>query len=398
MVIRRFRNSVLSLMAKVHELSREPYAHPEFAADIQFELIGRIKYVERRIRRWKARTATDETAWEAVEQYRRVLALFRMIGDCIAFLYIDRWDVKPLAYGHDPGFISGKKGLAQELKILRLASARKIPCLLADLTNVLRHGDLYAFSPERPPAILEIKSPLARKDQRTKRQVERLNNLTEFLTTDFSSKHYKRGNPTYRIGWSDSPTYHTGEARALLSEGIQTGLAVREVEPGLRYAVVRPHRLNHLDQIIHGMETPVASLLNDGALNLDCYAYYPLLLSIPDPENVFRLFTWEILFLVLVDIDRIRTFYEERNIGFEFHYDADDDYVVALTFPAGTTQLDSDLPVQVSRYFFGRICCEFLSFRNWLEQSVKTAEQWTLSRHKRMSSNSALHPISDSDG
>ena len=123
-----------------------------------------------------------------------------------------------------------------------------------------------------------------------------------------------------------------------------------------------------------------------------------MLLSIPDPENVFRLFTWEILFLVLVDIDRIRTFYEERNIGFEFLYDDDEDYVVALSFPAGTTQLDSDLPVQVSRYFFRRISYEFLSLRNWLEQSVKTAEQWTLSRHKRMASNPALHPVSDGHG
>jgi hypothetical protein len=398
MVIRRFRNSFLSLMAKVHELSQEPYARPELAAEIQFELVRRIKYVEQRIRRWKARTATDETAWEAVEQYRRALALFRMIGDCIAFLYIDRWDVKQLAYGHDPGFISGKNGLAQELKILRLAATRKIPCLLADITNVLRHGDLYAFSPDRPPVICEIKSPSAPKDRRIKRQLERLENLSDFLTTDFSSKHYKHGNPTYRIGWSDSPTYHNVEALCLLSEGIQTGFAAREIEPGLCYAVVEPRRLNELDAIKQGIQTPAASLLNDGALSLDCYPYYPLLLSIPDPEHVFRLFTWNVLFWVFVDLKRMRSFYQERNIGFEFIPDEDDDYIVALKFPSNRTQFNHDRTVKVSRYFFGRICSEFLSLRDWLEQTVKMAEDSTLLPQKTMLSNPALYPIANSDG
>lgn len=396
MVIRRFRNSFLSLMAKVQELSQEPYACPELTAEIQFELVRRIKYVEQRIRRCKAKAATEETGWEDVEQYRRVLALLRMIGDCIAFIYIDRWDVKPLAYGHDAGFISGKDGLAQELKMVRQVSASEIPCLLADLTNVLKHGDLYAFSPDRPPLICEVKSPSVRKDRRIKRQMKRLDNLVDFLTTDFSSKHYKDENPRYRIGWSDSPTYYTSEACAVLSEGIQTGLAVREVEPGLCYAVVHPHRLNDLDPIIHGMQTPVASLLNDGALSLDCYAYYPLLLSIPDAENVFPLFTWEFLFWVFVDIERMRSFYQERSIDFEFIDDNDGDCVVALTFPAGRTHLNDDLPVRVSRYFFGRICCEFLSLRDWLEQTVKMTEDSTLLHHKQMASNSALHRIANS--
>jgi hypothetical protein len=110
-----------------------------------------------------------------------------MIGDCIAFIYIDRWDVKPLAHGHDAGFISGKNGLAEEMKTLRLASLHEIPCLLADLTNVLKYGDFYAFSPRRMPAILEIKSPSVREDQRTRRQMKRLDNLVEFLNADFSS-------------------------------------------------------------------------------------------------------------------------------------------------------------------------------------------------------------------
>ena len=273
MVISRFRNSFLSLVTKVHELSQEPYTRPDLAAKIQIKLVSQIKYVEQRIRLSKAAVATDESAWEKVEQYRRALALFRMIGDCIAFLYIDRWDVKPLAYGHNAGFISGKDGLAEELKTLRLASSRNIPCLLADLTNVLKHGDLYAFSEDRPPAIIELKSRSAQKDRRTKRQMERLQNLSEFLNTDFSSKHYKYGNPTYRIGWSDNPTYYTREARALLSKGIETGFAVQEIEPGLCYAVVRPHRLYEFDPRITGMHNPVASLLNEGVLSLDVFPY-----------------------------------------------------------------------------------------------------------------------------
>ena len=385
-MIRRFRNSFLGFAAKLHEIRQEPYARAALVAEIQFKLVRQIKYLEKRIRSCKAAAATDEDAWENVEQYRRILVLFRMIGDCIAFTYMDRWDVKPLAYGHEPGFISGKDGLAQELKILRWASSRHIPCLLADLTNVLRHGDLYVFSNGRLPVIIEIKSPSAQKDRRTRRQLKRLQNLAEFLNTDFSSKHYQHGYSTYRIDWSNSPTYYTREAGALLSQGIQTGFAVQEVEPGLYYVVLQPDHLNELAPIIYGMHTPAVSLLNDAVLTIDCYPYYPLLLSIPESENVFRIFVWDILFLVLIDVERLRSFYKERNIGSEFHSD-DRDYVADLTFPSGRTQFDDDLPVRVSRYFFGRVCYEFLSLLNWLEETIKISENGQFPALQNMPSN-----------
>jgi hypothetical protein len=312
-MISSFRNSFLGLMEKVHELSREPYKCSHLLLEIQIELIRRIKYLERRIRTTKAAALTDQTLWEKVEGYRRALTLFRMVGDCIAFIYINRWDVKPFAHGQETGFILGKRGFTHEIKIMRaVVSTIKVPCLLADITNVLKYGDLYAFSPRRPPAIIKIKSPTVCKNNRLKRQMERLKNLQEYLNTDFSSKHYKHGNPTYRISWSRTPTFYTDEARELLSKGIQTGFAVQKLEPGLYYAALRSdrltERLNELEPIARTMHTPAVSLLNEGVLDFSDYAYYPLLLSIPDSANVFQLFRWNILFVIIFDVERIRSF------------------------------------------------------------------------------------------
>jgi hypothetical protein len=376
-MISGFRNSFLALMEKVYELRQEPYKCAHLLLEIQIKLIRRIKYLERRIRATKAAAATDETLWEQVEQYRRALNLFRMIGDCIAFTYINRWDVKPFAHGHDSGFISGKRGFGHELKIMRaVASTLKVPCLLSDLTNVLKYGDLYAFRAPRPLAIIEIKSPTGRKDHRLKRQMKRLNNLTEFLATDFSLKHYRHGNPTYRIDWSGTPTYYIREARDVLSNGIQTGFALQKLQPGLYYAALRTDgltdRLNELHQFTRTMHTPVVCVLNEGILDVDDYPYYPLLLSIPDSANVFQLFLWKIVFMVILDAQQMRSFYEERNIGFDFSTE-DKKYVAALKFPAGTTKFDDNEPIWLSRQFFGRVGREFLSLRDWMEQTIKIA-------------------------
>jgi hypothetical protein len=70
--------------------------------------------------------------------------------------------------------------------------------------------------------------------------------------------------------------------------------------------------------------------------------------------------------VIIFDVERIRSFYEERNIGFDFDYN-NEHYVAALKFPPGTTQFDDNVPIWVSRYFFGRVSREFLSLRDWME-------------------------------
>jgi hypothetical protein len=146
------------------------------------------------------------------------------------------------------------------------------------------------------------------------------------------------------------------------------------------------------------MRAPTVSLLNDDALSYDGYPYYPLLLSIPDPENVFQLFVWDILFLVIFDVQRIRSYFEERHIRFDFQDDNNNEYVAALTFPAGTTQFDDNVPVRASRHFFGRVCREFLSLQDWMDETIEIVKNPRFDASPNQRSNPSLHLIANSDG
>jgi hypothetical protein len=77
------------------------------------------------------------------DDYDTILLVLRDIGDAVAFTYIDKWDIKPLCLAKEPaGFISGKEGLRLELNIFRYLKSKNKICILNDITNSIRHGDI----------------------------------------------------------------------------------------------------------------------------------------------------------------------------------------------------------------------------------------------------------------
>ena len=84
-----------------------------------------------------------------IEGLRQCAYVWRCFGDAIAFTYIDKFALKQCFYDtnrpvekKDAGFIADKTGLAREIYFLETALKEKIPALLADLTNTIRHGDI----------------------------------------------------------------------------------------------------------------------------------------------------------------------------------------------------------------------------------------------------------------
>jgi hypothetical protein len=56
---------------------------------------------------------------ERLDDLRDLMFVFRLIGDAIAYTYLDRYDIKPLAFKDSPGFLTHKSGLRLELYCLR---------------------------------------------------------------------------------------------------------------------------------------------------------------------------------------------------------------------------------------------------------------------------------------
>jgi hypothetical protein len=194
----RQKNWLLALFYKLRELSADPIGKRILALEIQEQLIKRISRAERLIRRIRraneeikkqlTQRQTKEVAERAKLVYRvnegkidaqkNLISCLRSVGDSIAFIYGNRWDLKQFAFKQDSGFITGKKGARLERKILRGAFGIGAAAVLNDLTHTMRHGDITAFHPDlslhggSPCLLIEAKSGRGGSRARTLRQKE----------------------------------------------------------------------------------------------------------------------------------------------------------------------------------------------------------------------------------
>jgi hypothetical protein len=82
-----------------------------------------------------------------------VISVLRSIGDAIAFIYGNRWDIKQMVMKEESGFITGKRGTRLERKILRKAFEIGATVVMNDLTHTLRHGDARRCASSSPPMV-----------------------------------------------------------------------------------------------------------------------------------------------------------------------------------------------------------------------------------------------------
>src|SRR4051812_291335 len=139
-MLTRQKKWLLVLFRELNELRAAPYKNRLLALKIQEQLLDRIGRAERLIRQIRrenksikkalAQRGTDREAArkakarhlageERIERQRRLISVLRSVGDSIAFVYGDRWDLKQMVLKEDSGFITGKRGTRLERKILR---------------------------------------------------------------------------------------------------------------------------------------------------------------------------------------------------------------------------------------------------------------------------------------
>jgi hypothetical protein len=210
-VLSRYKSGLIALFARVHRLQADPTGKRLLALEIQEELLLRIGRAERVIRRTRneidalkcrlAQRGNDrETsrqikaqrigAENKIELQREVLAILRAVGDAIAFIYGDRWDLTQLVKHETSGFITGKRGTRFERRAFRQVFhvTKDAVAVLNDVTHTLRHGDITVFSPTSWPegrfGLFELKSGRGGSRSRTARQSEALERVSNYLRTD----------------------------------------------------------------------------------------------------------------------------------------------------------------------------------------------------------------------
>lgn len=392
-MLNRHRKWLVALFEQVNELRAEPLKKRLLALEIQEQLLHRIGRAERLIRKIRAESrlikktlarpgtprnvarqakASCVAGEKRIEQQRTLLSVLRSIGDSIAFIYGDRWDLKQMALKEDSGFISGKRGTRLERKILRKSFEMGATVVMNDLTHTLRHGDITVFRPDlwpnggSPFLLFEVKSGRGGDNSRKFRQLAAAKSVFDYLATD---EREANGGVWRRVSVNQQPRYHFEQATRMMTTLPHAGWLMEEVEPGLHYVLIDCARNTLEYNSIFGdvLSRGCSSVINVNEIKEQRLAYYPFPLSIQNPNALFRFYNGEFVMFVIVELDRVNEVLSRHSMRATFT--GNDEYPWLIT-SNGTDVVPELRTSYVGFHPVGRLAAEFLCLAWLLENMV----------------------------
>jgi hypothetical protein len=333
MMLNLYRLPLIDLYERVHELESDRVGKRLLALGIQEELLQRIVRAEARIRR--RRDFNTQTKFELskrsnsrdtsnklrtlhacgldyIQAQKTLIKCLRSIGDAIAFIYGDRYELKQLVNNGDPGFISGKRGTRLERAILRKSFQWGATAVMNDLTNTLRHGDVTLFRPDlwpdggSPIFLVEVKSGRGGNKKRAARQQKALEDVMQYIHTDLRQTE---NGVQMRVPLGEEIRRHDAAITRLVKNLPRRGWATEEVERGLYYIVIdceSPEAsIPEAFHILHGKENHQWLFISSNEIRQEVLGYYPFPLSIRDSEGLYRFYNGEFVINIAVDITHI---------------------------------------------------------------------------------------------
>jgi len=380
-----YRKAIIDLKSQINELSKDMSNH-ELLLHIQLSLLKGILNAERkitalkterkslivkRIRRGLSRRSSQALKYRIsaldrrITQYQWLRYLYRSFGDAIAFLYLDKWSIKPLLYDdstaavkQESGHLTAKQGLPAELGLILDAKRHKVPALLTDLTNSIRYGDVCLLGGS-VPELLEVKSSHNR-NRRTTRQLSRLANVQSYLKND-EGYNVRGAAFCQRVNIRTPERNYVDQLNLSIGEALKTGHAIARPEPGLHFLVQTPGA--HLDygEAFEHLISPVPFFLNEYKNKEWWMSYYPFTLTIRNPEHLYLFVKGDLFILVIVDVGELIKLAARRQLTLT----PLDDPVMAFQIEGAPGYLKEPFLLKFSQHFFTRIALECLSL-DWV--------------------------------
>lgn len=387
-MLARHKVWLLPLFQKIRELQAKPLEKRLVSLEIQEQLLYRIGRAEHQVRmirkenksikralaqpgasREVARKAKakNQAGYEKIEGQQILISVLRSIGDSIAFIYGDRWDLKQMVQKEASGFLTGKRGVRLERKIFRKAFEIGATVVLNDLTHTLRHGDIAVFRPDlwpdggSPCLLIEVKSGRGGDAARASRQMTAIKRMIDYLSTD---KREAENGQWQRISVAQEPQYHFADATRLMCNLPQAGWLMEEVEPGLHYVLIdSAYKEMSYDTIfgkVFSRGKPLMICVND--MKNQTLGYYPFPLSIEDPEALFRFYNGAFVMFVIVYLEQVN----ERLAKYSLQVTSsgNDEYPWMVS-PIGVDVPNNEDISYVGYHPIGRLAAEFLRL-DWL--------------------------------
>ncbi len=387
-MIRYYKHSITDLIQKLHHIQSSPWEAVEDVCCLQLALVQKITYVERRIKECKRLISESRREFtlrqskeravklkanigrleQQLQEYKQIACVLRSIGDGLAFTYLPSSHIRPLTSKEHAGFLSGKSGFRWELTLLKQMCDSGLIGILNDVTNCLRYGDITAFDKNGRAVMAEIKSTV-RDNPQQRRQLQKAEGIATYLTTGKGKDIYLDGYDIVRVDAHAPELHYLDEINQLIAQARIQSLASRQVEPGLMYLAVKStvQALQDiqvcLDQTARSMTTPLMFVLNEH--KYDTLGYYPLTLSIADPQAVYEFYAGDLCLVVIADLGVV--FRRASAKGYQLKFIAGDHSVLEVVDQNQDTEPTNRLTV--GYHLFGRVGLEFLSLE-WLTDEI----------------------------
>lgn len=357
--------------------------------ELQRFLIRRITLAERRINRVSRATANLRRSLardrlpkeqakriktrikdcaDVVEGLRYQMFIWRCFGDGIAAAYQSKYALKHLYYDQHynvkegAGFMTGKAGFRREWKLLNQGIRMGVPVVLADVTNIIRHGDLCALAGE-DPFLIEVKSSKNR-NARTTRQIGQLQDLASFYAND-GAEAFRGMGSVRRMELRLTEVNHEESANDCVAEALKLGFATVEPEPGLLYVALTSRDSG--DRLA-GLFSPTIQpyVL---APSPDWLPAHPFTLSL-NPNNLVQFLLGHVTVLVLIDLALLKALFAQHGV-----------YATMMMDGTHSVQVCKDPDdlykgvFRVSEQRFGRIAGEFQSLAWFAEETARSIDE-----------------------
>ena len=346
--------------------------------ELQKLLIAEITLAERRVQENKAHSNAERGKRSAyyekrAKAHRHSIYYWKAFGDAIAFLYCDRFALKHVYYNthnakvrQDSGFISGSAGFQKELDALRKLVEGGCPCVLCDLTNTIRYGDICIMA-QNDPILIEVKSSGTR-DRRRTRQLRNMKTLREFYETDVSNG--LRGfSSVNRIATRSVPYSFEKELNECIDEAYERDYALKSPEPGVCYVAISGDiRVEDVFRQVNLTE-PLLFSLNEARRKRAWSPYYPFTLLIRSERALYDFMLGRLFVMVLLDVAVMRDLV--RTLGWMPEFDLES------TYPLWASRDGGEERAGLSGHLLARAAMEALSLKWVVEEGLRGLEDGT---------------------
>lgn len=379
-----YRKQILSLKLKINSL-HDDRDDLDLLKEIQLSLLEKIIHSEKKIINHKSRKAelkkllrqkgnTKVSAGkikkkidfteQRIKQFRWLIYVWKALGDALAYIYIDKWNLKSLTYNVDnpdikesSGYLYEKQGLKGELSFLNEAISYGVPAVLTDLTNSIRYGDICLLGGSIP-FLIEVKSS-RNINSRTERQKQNLEILHNYLYTDQAENYRGMPNVT-RVDMQQNEVAYLENINSLMDTSIENGYAFERPEESVIYFVsfgcVATKEI--LSEVFFGVSQPQVFFINSAKKESLWMNYYPFTLTIRDPEHLYAFLAGDLTIVVIIDVAKLKELALERNCELALIKDNEEyGWEISMEIPGYSEQIK----YRLSHHLIERIAFEFIS-------------------------------------